>query len=95
MAKEKQNVIAHEIKTTIKLKIEIASRNLYGFIGVDPILFNNEEFLNSKIDCGIKISIVDKIGILNIPGTNNEGPIILPKKVNKIIGNAKVKKGPT
>lgn len=47
----------------MKLNNAIASKNLYGLIGVEPIRFNMEEFLNSNTVWGIKTNNTHNDGI--------------------------------
>lgn len=76
------------------LNIDMPSKNFHGLTGVVPILLSKDEFLNSKIDCGMNTSKIDNKGIIKAPGIIKAGPIILPIKSTNIIGTKKANNGP-
>lgn len=68
--------------------------NNEGLIGVEPILFNKDEFLNSKNIWGIEDNVIDIGDIANEPANICVYPKIDPKITIKINGKIKAKKGP-
>lgn len=78
MAKHAKKMNKKAEATITKLNRAIEIKNIHGLIGVAPILFKIEEFLNSKTVWGIKTNRVDNVGIAKAPGIMYSGPIILP-----------------
>ena len=66
--KEKIKTKPIEINIIKKLNNIITTKNLIGFIGVVPILFKSEEFLNSNMLCGIKTKPIVKMLTAIPPG---------------------------
>jgi hypothetical protein len=92
--KENKKTNKIEINIIKKLNNIITIKNFEGLIGVVPILFNRDEFLNSKILCGINTNPIVSILIATPPGKKNSLPKVEPKKSNIIKGNINANKGP-
>lgn len=65
-----------------------------GLIGVQPILFNKLEFLNSNINCGIDVNVTAIGEIESEPDNIWLYPKIFPKIAININGNINAKNGP-